>query len=251
MGTTGTGTTPTGTGGTANPVPTIAVDAITPDNVINAAESGHKVDVTGMVGGQFNAGDTVTLTVSGKSHTGQVDAAGKFTIAVPGSELQGASSIHAAVSTTDSAGNTGTASLDHAYRVDAGAPAVTVNAVALTNDNTPDITGSTDDPNAIIVVTVNGQTYTATNHGDGTWSLPGDQLTTPIPDGNANPITVVAMDPAGNHGSASATAAIDTTAPTLTIAVNDITPDNILNAAEAGTNVDVTGTVGGQFTAGD
>ncbi|WP_188862319.1 Ig-like domain-containing protein, partial [Marinobacterium nitratireducens] len=196
---------------TTAPVPTLAVDAITADNVINAYEAGGSVDVTGTVGGEFNAGDSVTLSVNGSRYTGAVDAAGKFSIAVPGSDLAAGSQVQASVSTTDAAGNSASTSLDHGYAVDTGAPALTVNAVALTNDNTPDITGTTDDPGATIRVSVGGHTYTATNHGDGTWTLPGSQLTSPIPDGASNPIAVTATDAVGNSAQASATAAIDTT----------------------------------------
>jgi len=38
---------------------TISVDLITPDNVINAVESGAPVNVTGTVAGEFNPGDVV------------------------------------------------------------------------------------------------------------------------------------------------------------------------------------------------
>ncbi|MEJ2310347.1 MAG: Ig-like domain-containing protein, partial [Gammaproteobacteria bacterium] len=218
---------------------------------MNAAESGANVAVTGTVGGEFKAGDTVTLTVNGTDYQGTVNAAGTFSIAVAGSDLKADSNLHASVSTTDAAGNSGQASLDHGYTVDAGAPAVTVNAVALTNDNTPDITGTTDDPHATIEVTVGGHTYTATNNGDGTWTLPGSAITSPIPDGASNAIQVTATDAAGNSGNATGTAAIDTAAPVPTIAVDAITPDNVINAAESGGDVDVTGTVGGEFKAGD
>ena len=40
-----------------------------------------------------------------------------------------------------------------------------------TNDNTPQLTGTVSDPSATVQVTVNGSTYTATNNGDGTWTL--------------------------------------------------------------------------------
>ena len=63
------------------------IDDITADNILNAAEAGADVDVTGTVSGDFNAGDTVTLTVNGNTFTGIVDAAGDYSIAVPGSDL--------------------------------------------------------------------------------------------------------------------------------------------------------------------
>ncbi len=36
----------------------------------------------------------------------------------------------------------------------------------------PEITGTVDDPNAEVVVEINGKTYNAINNGDGTWTIP-------------------------------------------------------------------------------
>ncbi|MDD1510543.1 Ig-like domain-containing protein, partial [Pseudomonas sp. CNPSo 3701] len=74
------------------PVPTISLDAnITADDVINIAESTQQIPVTGTVGGDAKAGDTVTLTVNGKDFTGSVVANPNgtlgFSINVPGSDL--------------------------------------------------------------------------------------------------------------------------------------------------------------------
>ncbi len=66
---------------------TLTVDDVTADNVVNASESGGNVAITGKVTGEFKAGDTVTLTVNGKDFTGTVDAAGNYSINVPGADL--------------------------------------------------------------------------------------------------------------------------------------------------------------------
>ncbi|MGY3859927.1 retention module-containing protein, partial [Aeromonas intestinalis] len=55
------------------PALAIELDAnITQDDVINAAESKQDIAVTGRVGGDVKEGDTVTLTVNGKTFTGLV-----------------------------------------------------------------------------------------------------------------------------------------------------------------------------------
>src|SRR5690606_40369904 len=57
------------------PVLTISLDAnITSDDTINAVEAGQQIPITGIVGGDAKVGDTVTLTVNGKTFTGQVQA---------------------------------------------------------------------------------------------------------------------------------------------------------------------------------
>lgn len=45
-----------------------------------------------------------------------------------------------------------------------------------TDDNTPSLSGTVEDPTATIVVTIAGRSYTATNHGDGTWTLPNNVI---------------------------------------------------------------------------
>jgi VCBS repeat-containing protein len=114
---------------TSAPVLTINVDAITTDNVVNAAESGTDIDVSGTVGGEFVTGDTVTFAVNGRDYSGTIDATGHFSIAVEGSDLKADpdSQFTASVSHTDAAGNTGTDTVDHTYQVDVtvGQPVIT------------------------------------------------------------------------------------------------------------------------------
>ncbi|MEP3374617.1 MAG: Ig-like domain-containing protein, partial [Maribacter dokdonensis] len=61
---------------TTLPVPVLNIDDITADNILNATEAAADVTVTGTVSGDFNTGDTVTLTVDGTDYTGTVDAVG-------------------------------------------------------------------------------------------------------------------------------------------------------------------------------
>jgi hypothetical protein len=97
---------------------------------------------------------------------------------------------------------------------DTVAPIVSVNPLS-TSNTTPTLTGSVNDPTATIQVTVAGQTYSATNNGDGTWTLPGSELVSPLGEGIYD-VQVAATDPAGNVGSDDATGdlLIDTTSPT-------------------------------------
>ena len=47
------------------------------DNIVNAAEAGGTVAITGTVGGDVQVGDTVTLTVNGITYTGTVRPAAR------------------------------------------------------------------------------------------------------------------------------------------------------------------------------
>ena len=120
---------------TVAPVASITLDAITADNVVNAAEAGGTVAVTGTVGGDVQVGDTVTLTVNGIPYTGPVPAGLTFSIDVAGSDLAAATNVHASVTTTDAAGNTDTATDDQAYTVDTVAPVASITLDAITADN--------------------------------------------------------------------------------------------------------------------
>src|SRR5690606_33356515 len=75
------------TGDTTDPVPTISLDAIAGDNIVNAAEAGGTVAISGTVGGEFNAGDTVTATAEIAALSLHDALPIWFSIDVPGSDL--------------------------------------------------------------------------------------------------------------------------------------------------------------------
>ncbi|MGL5039806.1 MAG: retention module-containing protein, partial [Aeromonas sp.] len=237
---------------------TIVLDPnITPDDVINAAEASQDIPVSGTVSGEFNPGDTVTLTVNGKLFTGQVDANGKFTIEVAGRELVADPDhiIDASVTSTDAAGNSSTVTTTEGYGVDTTLPTITVDVPLNTNDTTPTITGTSDaaaGTTVTIVVTDSvgiSQTLTTTVQADGRYSV---DVITPLPEGGFTADATI-IDPAGNQAGASGDGIVDTTPPVgLTIVLDpNITPDDVINAAESGGNIPVSGTVDGEFKIGD
>jgi hypothetical protein len=70
-----------------------------------------------------------------------------------------------------------------------------------TNDSRPQLTGTVDDAAAVVTVTVNGIAYTATNNGDGTWTLADDTILAinALADGTYD-VAVSALDIYGNVG---------------------------------------------------
>lgn len=96
--------------------------------------------------------------------------------------------------------------------IDTTAPAVTLDALTTTS-TTPTITGTVDDPTAVVTVTVDGTSYTATNNGDGTWEY---TFTSPLTVGTYD-LDVYATDAAGNETSPHALG-------TLTISQAPVTP---------------------------
>ncbi|WP_307766625.1 retention module-containing protein, partial [Aeromonas rivipollensis] len=240
---------------TTAPEASITLDAdITPDDVINAAEAGQQIPVTGRVGGDVQVGDTVTLTVNGKTFTGQVLVDKTFSIKVPGADLvaDGDKVIDASVTTTDAAGNSATATGSEGYSVDTQGPSVAVNIVdsQLTVGETSDVTFTFSEKVTgfdLSDLDVVGGTVSNLTSSDGgkTWSA----TFTPTPgfEGTAS-VTVKPesyTDLAGNKGTGGSDSA-DTDTQGPSVAVNIVDSQII-----AGETSDVTFTFSEQVTGFD
>jgi len=90
--------------------------------------------------------------------------------------------------------------------VNSVAPVVTIDTLT-TLDTSPQLTGTVNDPGAIIQVMVAGQTYPATNNGNGTWTLADDTISPALLAGTYD-VTVTATDAAGDVGTAMGTGAL-------------------------------------------
>ena len=104
---------------TPPPAPVITVNSITPDNIINIAESKTNQTVTGAVTGA-REGDLVTVTVNGVAKTTHVATGGTWSVTVAGSDLA-ADANHAVdvrITTADDAGNQATGTVSKQYVVD-------------------------------------------------------------------------------------------------------------------------------------
>ena len=251
------------------PAPTVTLtSSITADDIINAAEAGGTLAVTGAVGGDAQVGDTVTLTVNGVNYTGTVAAGNTFSINVPGAQLVADAdwTVQASVSTADAAGNVGTAGDTEIYTVDVtSTPTITLDGNVTADDvinaaeagGTVAVTGTVGGEANVgdtVTLTVNGTNYTGTVGAGNTFSInvPGAQL---VADADWTiQASVSSTDAAGNVGAAADTEGytVDLTAPAPTIALTaNITADDIVNAAEAGGNIAITGVVGGDAQDGD
>nr|ALV86468.1 adhesin [uncultured bacterium 19] len=251
------------------PAASIALDPnITVDDVINAAEAGGSVAITGSVGGDVQVGDIVTVSVNGQAYSGAVQPGLRFSIPVAGSDLaaEPAQSVRASISISDAAGNTTSVSDSEGYGVDTVAPSATTTSIVL-NPVTADNTVNASEASGDVVVSgqvageftagdavrlsVNGQTYSTSAAADGTFSvaIAGSDLAADT----TIDAQVDAHDAAGNLGSANSvhTHAVDVTPPLASITLDSVTADNIVNAVEAAGSVLLTGTVGGDVQAGD
>ncbi|WP_457852630.1 Ig-like domain-containing protein [Pectobacterium brasiliense] len=250
---------------TLAPVASITIDDVTSDNVINATESGQTIAVTGQVGNEVKAGDAITVTVGTETYQTTVNADGKtWSVNVPGSVLAANGDVSASVTTRDTAGNATTANTSHAYGVDTVAPVASISIDNVTSDNvinatesgqTIAVTGKVDNDvkaGDVVTVKVGTETYQTTVNTDGkTWSVnvPGVVLAA---NGDVS-ASVTTRDPAGNVTTANTSHAygVDTVAPVASIAIDNVTSDNVINASESGQTIAVTGQVGNEVKAGD
>ncbi len=98
---------------------------------------------------------------------------------------------------TDTVGNVGVDNAIGAVTVDTTPPTITIDALT-TADTTPELTGTVDDNGATITVDVDIYSETATNNGDGTWTL-ADNTLGALALGIYD-VTVTATDGLGNAG---------------------------------------------------
>ncbi|WBF49162.1 BapA/Bap/LapF family large adhesin [Acinetobacter baumannii] len=218
-----------GNSSSVNDTHTYTVDTVAPNAPVL-----NPINATDPVSGQAEPGSTVTVTYpDGTTATVVAGPDGSWSVPNPGNLVDGDTVTATA---TDPAGNTslpGTGTVS----ADITAPVVALDDV-LTNDSTPALTGTVNDPTATVVVNVDGVDYPAVNNGDGTWTL-ADNTLPALTDG-PHTITVTATDAAGNVGNDTAVVTVDTTAPVVTFAdvsTNDTTP------ALTGTIDDPTATV--------
>ncbi|WP_342029459.1 Ig-like domain-containing protein [Vibrio sp. S9_S30] len=109
---------------------TVTVASITADDVINKAESGETIAVSGTAtGGDIAEGDKVTMTINGKAYETTVGATGTWTVNVAGSDLAADTEFTVSVASTDEAGNPVNSTATSTHTVDT----IAVSAPSITN----------------------------------------------------------------------------------------------------------------------
>ncbi|EGE6638522.1 Ig-like domain-containing protein, partial [Escherichia coli] len=189
--------------------PTVTINTIAGDDILNAAEAGAALTITGS--STAEAGQTVTVTLNGTNYTGTVQTDGSWSVSVPSADLSTLTAsnytVNAAVS--DKAGNP--ASVNHNLTVDTSVPVVTINTVAgddvinatehaqaqiISGSATGAATGST------VTVTIGTNTFTTVLDASGNWSVgvPASVVSA-LANGTVT-INASVTDAGGNSGSA-------------------------------------------------
>ncbi|WP_462249973.1 T9SS type A sorting domain-containing protein [Ekhidna sp.] len=136
--------------------------------------------------------DEVTLVITEGAFTGN----GTWPAAVLGKDTYITPDVAITAGYGDDAAGALTPAQTFTNTSDGAAPYSEVDVLA-TNDTSPEITGSVDDPNATVLVNIGTSTVPATNNGDGTWTL-ADNSITGLSLGAGQEVTAICVDLSGN-----------------------------------------------------
>ncbi|VED37039.1 adhesin for cattle intestine colonization [Escherichia coli] len=234
--------------------PTVTINTIASDNIINASEAAAGVTVSGT--STAETGQTLTVTLNGTNYQTTVQADGSWSLTLPASDLTALANngYTLTASVSDLAGNPGSAS--KGVTVDTTAPVISFNTVAgddvinnVEHTQAQIISGTATGAVAgdRLVVTIAGQQYVTSTDASGNWSVgvPASVISG-LADGTVT-ISATITDSAGNSSTQTHNVQVNTAA--VSLSVSTISGDNIINAAEAGSALTLSGT-GTNFAAG-
>ncbi|RJT46693.1 Ig-like domain-containing protein [Rahnella woolbedingensis] len=229
--------------------PTLTLNPVATDNVINSQEVAGIIELSGTAD-VADAGQIVTLQFNGQTYQATVQGDGTWSADVPAGTLAGMAdgSYTLTATLTDLAGNTTT--LPETVTVVAAHPPVPtidtpfgdtfLNQREADTDQT--LTGTTGVLGAgqTVVVNIGGMDHNAAVDANGVWTVNISAVDLQaIPEGPQT-VLVTATDSAGNEGTVSSAITVDYTLPTLTF--DPVATDDIINAAEALQPVVISGT---------
>ena len=228
--------------------PTITVDPIASDDLVNEQEAANDLIITGS-SQRVPEGGEVTVTLNGQTYTTTVDIDGNWSVTVPSAAAQalpqGDNTI--TVTAADVAGNPAQSS--GSFTVDTAPPALANIELGVGGDETLNLAEAlagitltgVSAPGQLVSVTLNDRTYSGAADGDGNFSIP-------IPSGDlqqlsdgVTPVVISVTDANGNANSTSLdlTVAINTL-PALTL--NAPFSDGVISAADAAIEQTLSGT---------
>ncbi|QEM80486.2 Ig-like domain-containing protein [Halomonas binhaiensis] len=231
-------------------IPTVTINEVAEDNVVNAVEHGLALEVTGSTTG-LEGGEVITVELNGESYTTVVNSAGNWSVVVRASDVEaladGDNTLNASVTTA--AGNTGSGS--HTFNVNTFTPTLTIDTPVAGDDiinrlelGYPlEISGTTTGQNEGDVVTIefNGRIFTTNVEADGSWytgiysSDIGD-----LSDG-LHVISASVENAVGNRAEESHAVIVDSTVKVIDVDIDTIAGDDSINATEAAADMTITG----------
>lgn len=236
--------------------PTITLNTVAQDDVINALERGQPLNISGS-STSLAAGTVITVLFNDKTYTGSVNSSGNWTITVPQADMQAleettnGTPYPISASAVDAALNPASAS--SSVTVDLSAPTLAVDvANSFLSDGNINIADAAVDqtmsgtgtPGETVTLTLNGTTLSALVNEQGAWSMviPAGSLQA-LPQGTSQ-ITFVTTDAAGNSNPQPININVKTVdGPTMTL--DPMFGNNIVSISEAASDSTLSGSVSG------
>ncbi|MDX6913730.1 Ig-like domain-containing protein [Pectobacterium carotovorum] len=218
----------------------ISISIVALDNQLNRLEASQPLTISGSTV-NVTPGESVTVTLNGKTYIGTIAANGSWSVTVESSDMlalpDGTATITASVANPGDVPVTASRDIDiHINNL----PQPTINQPfgdgilniieAASGQNLTGKTGIVGG-NQSVIITLNGKTYAATVDNQGNWSaaLPAADLKL-LPSG-VQTLHVEATDTAGNSIEITRDITVDLALPVLTL--RPLTNDGIINAAES------------------
>ncbi|NAJ54069.1 Ig-like domain-containing protein, partial [Escherichia coli] len=232
-------------------LPGMTINPVATDDVINAAEAGVAQTISGQVTGAA-VGDTVTITLGGNTYTTTVQANLSWSVSVPAADIQalGNGDLTVSASVTNQNGNTGSGTRD--ITIDANLPGLRVDTVAgddvvniIEHGQALVVTGSSSGlaEGTPLTVTINNVEYTTAVQADGSWSVGVTAAQVSAWPAGTVTITASGSTTAGNPVSVTHPVTVDLSA--IAVSINAITADDVINAAEKGAALTLSGSTSG------
>ncbi|MGS6249651.1 Ig-like domain-containing protein, partial [Enterobacter mori] len=228
-------------------LPTVTINDVAGDNVINAAEVAAGQIISGNVA-NAEAGNTVTVTIGGNTYTATVQSDLTWSVSVPETVLTALGNGELTVSATVTNGHGNTGAGEREIVIDASLPGLRIDTVAgddvinsIEHGQNLIITGSSDGLAAgtTLTVTVNGKTYAASVLADGTWSAAIPAADVGALAAGTLTVTVAGQSAAGNPVTISHDVTVDLSA--VAVSIDAIATDDVINAAEKGADLVLSG----------
>ncbi|BES83876.1 hypothetical protein PEC302110_09730 [Pectobacterium araliae] len=229
----------------------VNISIVSTDDRLNATEAGQPLAVSGTTA-NVAAGQTVTVTLNGKSYTTTTDADGKWSVSIPSADLLGLTDGSNTITASVQGISGETVTVNHTLDVHINTlPTITLptppftdgvlNAAEAAQDQV--ISGETgiSGRGQTVSLTIGGNTVTGTVDTNGHWTvtIPKNILQN-LPSDSVSVLEIVVRDIAGNETTVTRNISVDTTPPTLTVSA--VAQDNILNGAELAVDQVISGT---------
>ncbi|WP_312985277.1 Ig-like domain-containing protein [Atlantibacter sp.] len=227
--------------------PSLTVDVVAGDDVINAREQDLPLTLTG---GSRNLpqGTLVNITLGDGNYTATIGQDGKWQVTLQPADLQALADrgYNLVVTAFDPALNE--AAISYPITVDTTGPDVIINETGFYADGRLNLaeagvdqllTGTTT-AGSTVSLTLNGNTLTTQAGIDGNWQLTLPSQDLKALDQGVNDLQVVVTDPQGNETRESLPLEVGTVLPTLTL--DAVFTNNLIGIIEAAEGGDITGT---------